>query len=364
MISKNITKDSVIRAIDKINIEGVPKGRESTKYNIKYMGKLFPPKYTISLSNLFANGTELKPEDFSGGEETNNYLMKLGFEIISYGDMYNNNNKQSEKNKELDDNVCIATVTIQSSKQKQASNKDRTKLLENVIKQAGNYADIMILPAGFYNSDDEPDSLYSEIEYNVEENLNMGKFNSIICLGVDGRNGVDQVGLAINNQEIISIARKFYPTDGEVNFIQAAADYMSTEDGYSRIIDVKGKKFYLAICYDGYGLRKQNIKNPGVNGILNLVHKFYPQGHGESGDVYFAKYSFAGSSKQWECPTFGTAIFYGRDIPEKWPTGVLWNQRDKNVQEWKYTDNAISPIKQMETSWKNEKAVIKIYSLV
>ena len=85
-----------------------------------------------------------------------------------------------------------------------------------------------------------------------------------------------------------------------------------------------------------------------MDGILNLVHRFYPKGYDASGEVYFAKYSFAGSSKQWNCPTFGTAIFYGRDIPEKWPKGVLWNQGKKNVQLWKYTDNAIHPIKQME----------------
>lgn len=66
----------------------------------------------------------------------------------------------------------------------------------------------------------------------------------------------------------------------------------------------------------------------------------------QSSEVYFAKYSFAGSSKQWNCPT-----------------GVLWNQGKKNVQLWKYTDNAIQPIKQMEVALKNEKAVIKIYVL-
>jgi len=32
MIPRNITKDLIIKAIDKINLEGVPKGRESPKF--------------------------------------------------------------------------------------------------------------------------------------------------------------------------------------------------------------------------------------------------------------------------------------------------------------------------------------------
>jgi len=36
----------------------------------------------ISLANKFANGNELLPTEFSGGLETNNFLKKLGFEIV------------------------------------------------------------------------------------------------------------------------------------------------------------------------------------------------------------------------------------------------------------------------------------------
>lgn len=82
MIPENITKDSVLKAFNKIDMEGVPRKRESKKYNISYYGKIYPAKYTISLANKFENGVELNSNDFSGGYETNRFLMKLGFEII------------------------------------------------------------------------------------------------------------------------------------------------------------------------------------------------------------------------------------------------------------------------------------------
>ena len=97
MIPQNIIKDSILKAIDKINLEGVPKGRESTKYNLRYMDKLYPPKYTISLANRFINGTELKAQDFGGGQETNSFLMKLGFDIGKHCDIYKENDNQHEK---------------------------------------------------------------------------------------------------------------------------------------------------------------------------------------------------------------------------------------------------------------------------
>jgi hypothetical protein len=82
MIPKNITRKSIIQAIDTIDIDGVPKMRESTKYHLINNDKQYPPKYLISLANKYTNGYELKPQDFSGGKESNEFLRKLDFEVI------------------------------------------------------------------------------------------------------------------------------------------------------------------------------------------------------------------------------------------------------------------------------------------
>ncbi|WP_241746539.1 HNH endonuclease [Cytobacillus firmus] len=81
-IPKNINKKHVINAIQKIEREGVPERRESTRFNLYYEGKFYPPKYVISIANIFANGEEYSPSLFSGGDETNGFISKLGFNIV------------------------------------------------------------------------------------------------------------------------------------------------------------------------------------------------------------------------------------------------------------------------------------------
>ena len=82
MIPKNITRDNILNAIQEINKDSIPKGRDSKKFKLDYKGRSYPPKYIISLANKYANGEELDPSDFGGGQETNGYLERLGFQII------------------------------------------------------------------------------------------------------------------------------------------------------------------------------------------------------------------------------------------------------------------------------------------
>ena len=63
-----------------------------------FEGDIFPPKYIISLANRHANGHELEPSKFYGGEETNSVLQSLGFEIQE-GPLYLE--KEKEKNRPL-----------------------------------------------------------------------------------------------------------------------------------------------------------------------------------------------------------------------------------------------------------------------
>jgi len=52
---------------------------ETTKYSLIYESEGYPLKYVISRANIFVNGEELDPNEFSGGEESNNFLKTLGF---------------------------------------------------------------------------------------------------------------------------------------------------------------------------------------------------------------------------------------------------------------------------------------------
>ncbi len=82
MIPKNIKREHIIKAIEEIEKVGTPKGRSSKKFLLEYNNKHYSPKYVISLANKYANGKELDPAEFSGGNESNNFLRYLGFNIV------------------------------------------------------------------------------------------------------------------------------------------------------------------------------------------------------------------------------------------------------------------------------------------
>ncbi len=84
MIPKNIKREHILKAIEDIEKRkyNIPKNRKSTKFYLRVNGKTYPPKYVISLANKYANGEFLDSKKFEGGKETNNFLKKLGFEVI------------------------------------------------------------------------------------------------------------------------------------------------------------------------------------------------------------------------------------------------------------------------------------------
>jgi len=82
MIPSNIERGHIIKAIREIDSNGILPGRESRSFLLIFEGKRYPPKYVLSLANKFANGEELDPSRFSGGQETNNFLKRLRFEIV------------------------------------------------------------------------------------------------------------------------------------------------------------------------------------------------------------------------------------------------------------------------------------------
>jgi len=84
-IISRINKSHIFKAIDQIKRQGyVPKRRNSTRYSLRYDGRLYPPKYLIALAARFATGKVLTPDDHSGGEyDSNKVLRNLGFRSIA-----------------------------------------------------------------------------------------------------------------------------------------------------------------------------------------------------------------------------------------------------------------------------------------
>jgi len=154
--------------------------------------------------------------------------------------------------------------------------------------------------------------------------------------------GKDQLAIAVYQSGIQAVGRKFFPTKDEVGYIRSASGYNEIELGYHRIFQKKEMRFYLAVCYDGFGIINMGVANPDVDAVLIMAHQFHKPGEGLSGAVDFARKGFAGVSMHWRCPAFGTAVFFNWKIPEKWPTGVMWDNQGQSVKAFKYTDNRLS----------------------
>lgn len=86
MIPTNITRPHVLRAIAHIDRHGVEPGREATRYELVHEERTYPPKYVVSLANLYANGDMLPAPSFSGGMETNHFLERRGFVVRAFGE--------------------------------------------------------------------------------------------------------------------------------------------------------------------------------------------------------------------------------------------------------------------------------------
>lgn len=83
-IPNNITKDHLLKAISKIDQEGIPKDGDSKYYDVLFGDKRYPPKLIVSYANLFANKEMLDRNTFPGGIGTPcfNLLEENGFKII------------------------------------------------------------------------------------------------------------------------------------------------------------------------------------------------------------------------------------------------------------------------------------------
>ena len=78
-----ITKVHVLDAIERLKAGEKTRWGNSRKFLLKHEGVGLPPKAVLGLAACIANGvSEWDLGDFSGGEETNNVLRNLGFQVV------------------------------------------------------------------------------------------------------------------------------------------------------------------------------------------------------------------------------------------------------------------------------------------
>lgn len=80
-IPKNITREHIQKAISEIIVENIPIQRLEQNYSLIENSKSLPPKYVLSIANKFANGNELKSNQFNA-VEAKIFLIKNNFNVI------------------------------------------------------------------------------------------------------------------------------------------------------------------------------------------------------------------------------------------------------------------------------------------
>jgi len=264
----------------------------------------------------------------------------------------------------------IATVVLEAEYDDRYDNQIRLGILESVVSSLVSHhlnSGIIIFPAGmFFTNLNPPSSIYPQLQVALSNYLAAMQGNIIVCFGIDGSvdpegYARDQIAVAADRTGIISLGKKFYPQKTERGHVNLASGFNVPEDGKSRIFRFRENLYYLAMCYDSFGIKNQDIKNPGVQGIIELAHCFYPKDKGPSGDPYFARHGFAGAARQWDCPAFGTGIFFRREVPERWPTGVIWNQGEISTNEWTYEMNPLKPEKVIRMNVTDGAAGVRLF---
>jgi hypothetical protein len=232
-------------------------------------------------------------------------------------------------------NICCAVLQtpLSSDEWDIIRNKERIKLLEDILETLNKATDILVLPAGFISAfNKKPQTIFKEIEKTIVDLIIKCHLEINICFGVDGRYKRDQLSLTINKKGIVAIARKFHHMDNSVKLADSA---FSLEQNMQRHFIVKSKKAYVAVCYDIFGIaqtKPSNINN--YDFIIGVIHGFGKSG----GDSDFARKGLAGASKQWKIHSYASAVFSDNRNAANWTSGVEWKHGDASVKNFKYDD--------------------------
>ncbi len=112
-IPQNITKEHLLKAISKIENEGIPKDGDSQYFDVIYNGKKYPPKLIVSYANIFANGSVLNRKIFEGGigtpcfkllEENNFVIQKKSVSYYLLGAAWYGNEDSPDQSKRFIEN--------------------------------------------------------------------------------------------------------------------------------------------------------------------------------------------------------------------------------------------------------------------
>ena len=339
MIPRWIKRNHILLIIKELSTQPPLK---INKYYVEYEGKKFPPKFLISQAHQYVDGNIHSTKLFSGGNETNEYLRRLGFEI-----------------KENSRSLKVTSCVLELSRKETLYSRKQT--MERVIRNCSKDCNVLLLPAGTFTlKTRSKKGVFNIIQY-VQRLLKIYKCETTVVFGVDSKGQMEQYGIALNSQKVLGMGRKFFATLNEN--INVAPHYMTGEYNHPRIFSVKGFCFYLSICYDNFSIARGIVQKPNVDAIMCLIHDFYARPKQGSGEVYFVKNGIAGASKKWNVPVFNSVVWKNRIFPQNYPCCVNWKSGDLSTQRWKYSDNDIKEESKKQIDYERENLIFINYTL-
>ncbi len=86
-IPKNITKESILKAVEYIDENNVPKHNESVTYSLVLEDKTYPPKYVVAVADHLINNVEISTSAYNS-IEAKKLLLSLGFTVETKQEKY------------------------------------------------------------------------------------------------------------------------------------------------------------------------------------------------------------------------------------------------------------------------------------
>lgn len=274
-------------ALKRIDRDGVPPRREATRFQLVVGGKHYPPKYIVSLAAQEATGRKLRPDEFSGGFETNSVLEALGYKIEG-----------------AEPEPVIARVVTRG--RRPSSVKAAVEMLHEALGArwpSAAQVKFTITSGGFLEGD-FPDAWSGGLGWNsqprdlaelvraakpvVESALTPRLLSAaaartrILTLGVDlwGDAGHAELVAVINcrSRKIVGWTGKSYPTAGQ------AADLVQVTDLRSHLFELAGERVLILGCHDLNMFSARAIANQRPDGarrqrcdlMAGLVRRFKP----------------------------------------------------------------------------------------
>lgn len=140
-IPTNITRDHILLALEAIDEKGYDSKNESTKFDLLFNDKRYPPKVVIKEANYIANNYELI--HFSGGDSSNDFLIALGFSIVLKGTeqivglKYANNQRLDERQQNEQSNEPVKLHLDQELiEANRITNTEKEQLIKSRIGQS------------------------------------------------------------------------------------------------------------------------------------------------------------------------------------------------------------------------------------